>query len=291
LKSPELTPFERFVIENKGTEPPFTGLFTTKKSQGTYHCKRCNQPLYTSEHKFASSCGWPSFDDEIQGAIKRLPDPDGRRIEIICSKCEAHLGHVFKGEFLTPKNLRHCVNSVSLNFVPKETPSKKTVILASGCFWGTQHFLSRITGVIQTQVGYTGGHVDQPTYQQVCSGTTGHVEAVLVEYDPSLVSFEEILRVYFETHDFSQADGQGPDIGPQYLSVAFYETPEEKSAIESLISLLNALGHRVVTQVKPRAFFWTGEEYHQNYYERKGETPYCHIYRPLFARAHPGIKV
>lgn len=118
MKYNQLTPFEQFVIEGKGTERPFTGAYTDLFEPGTYHCKKCNAPLFKADAKFHSNCGWPSFDDEIRGAVKRVKDADGRRTEIICAQCEGHLGHVFTGEGFTPKNIRHCVNSVSLIFVP-----------------------------------------------------------------------------------------------------------------------------------------------------------------------------
>lgn len=141
----DLSKTETMVINNKGTERPFTGKYTDYKDKGTYICKKCGAALYHSNDKFVSDCGWPSFDDEIEGAVNRFPDPDGIRTEITCASCGAHLGHVFEGERLTPKNLRHCVNSVSLDFVPVSLESGRygTAIFAGGCFWGSNIFFRK----------------------------------------------------------------------------------------------------------------------------------------------------
>lgn len=221
-KQSMLTPGEERVIVHKGTEAPFSGEYYKFTGKGTYTCKRCGSPLYRSESKFDAGCGWPSFDDEIPGAVKRQPDADGRRTEIVCAHCGAHLGHVFTGERLTPKNTRHCVNSISMLFTPDpapapapaqapepEPPKMEKAIFAGGCFWGVEYHFQRAKGVISTRVGYTGGHVANPTYKEVCKGNTGHREAIEITYDPAQVSYEDLARLFFEIHDPTQANGQG----------------------------------------------------------------------------------
>ena len=233
-----LTPEERRVIVDKGTEAPFTGRYYDHREAGVYHCRQCGAPLYRSADKFDAGCGWPSFDDEIPGAVMRTPDADGRRTEITCAKCGAHLGHVFVGEEFTPKNTRHCVNSVSLLFEPEakageqpaaggEQAQKKegpeTAIFAGGCFWGVEYLLSKMPG-----------------------------------------------------------DGQGPDLGDQYRSEIFYTTPAQQQTAEKLIGELRRRGYDVVTEVTPAGRFWPAEDYHQQYYKRKGTLPYCHAYTKRF---------
>jgi len=279
----KLTPEEERVIKYKGTERPYTGEFYKTTDKGTYVCRQCGAALYNSEDKFDSGCGWPSFDDEIKGAVKRIPDADGSRTEIVCANCNGHLGHVFLGERMTSKNTRHCVNSVSMDFIPaQKAAATSRAIFASGCFWGTEYYLSQAEGVISTTVGYIGGHVKNPTYKQVCTGTTGHAEAVEVVFDPSKTSYEKLARLYFETHDFTQVNRQGPDIGEQYRSVIFYTDDSQKAVAEKLVKLLQAKGYKVATKIEKASEFYSAENYHQDYYEKSGGTPYCHIKREVF---------
>lgn len=282
MKYNKLTPEEERVIIHKGTEAPYTGEYVNNKQAGVYVCRRCNAPLYNSSDKFDSHCGWPSFDDEIKGAVKRVPDADGRRTEIICANCGAHLGHVFLNEGFTAKETRHCVNSISLKFIPQENKMIKKAYFASGCFWGTEYYFMKAKGVAHTAVGFMGGHVDHPSYEQVCQKNTGHLETTEVEYDTSKTTYEDLVKLFFETHDFTQTNGQGPDIGPQYLSCIFYADENEKSIAEKYISILQKKGYKVATMLKPLSTFWKAEDYHQQYYEHKGTTPYCHVYKKIF---------
>jgi peptide methionine sulfoxide reductase msrA/msrB len=281
----KLTPEEENVILHKGTERPWTGEYTDYTQKGTYTCKQCNAPLYRSDDKFESHCGWPSFDDEIEGAVKRIPDPDGMRTEIVCARCGGHLGHVFLGEGFTDKDTRHCVNSISMNFVPAPQElgrNTSRAIYAGGCFWGVEYFMQQKKGVISVTSGYIGGHKDNPTYREVCSHTTGHAEAVEIVFDPKQVSYEELTKLFFEIHDPTQVDRQGPDIGDQYRSEIFYVDDEQKKVAENLISILKSKGYDVATKVTKATTFWPAEDYHQDYYDNKGTLPYCHGYTKRF---------
>lgn len=285
MKYNQLTPEEEYVILKKGTERPWTGKYLDNKDEGIYTCKRCDAPLYRSSDKFESHCGWPSFDDEINGAVKRIPDPDGMRTEIICANCGAHLGHVFEGEEFTEKNTRHCVNSISMNFIPADQMNEiktEKAIFAGGCFWGVEYYMQKKEGVISVVSGYIGGHKDQPTYQEVCTGTTGHAEAVEITFDPAKVSYEDLAKLFFEIHDPTQVNRQGPDVGVQYRSEIFYLDEEQKEIIENLISILKSKGYKVATKVTKATTFWPAEDYHQDYYDHKGTLPYCHGYTKRF---------
>ena len=280
METKKLTPEEERVIVKKGTEMPFSGKYYQHKEPGLYVCKRCGAALYRSEDKFDSGCGWPAFDDEIPGSVERHPDPDGVRTEITCASCGAHLGHVFEGEGFTPKNVRHCVNSISLDFIPAERVGR--AIFAGGCFWGVEYHLEQAEGVLAAVSGYIGGRTEKPSYQEVCSHTTGHAEAVEVLYDKSKTDFEKLARLFFEIHDPTQLNRQGPDIGDQYRSAIFYLDEEQKRIAEKLIGELRTKGYRVATVVEPAGKFWSAEDYHQYYYLKKASAPYCHRLTPRF---------
>jgi peptide methionine sulfoxide reductase msrA/msrB len=283
MKVDKLNPEEERIIIHKGTERPFTGKYFNHKEPGTYTCKQCGAPLFRSSDKFDSGCGWPSFDDEIPGAVKRTLDADGVRMEITCAKCGGHLGHVFEGEGFTPKNTRHCANSISLEFITaSQEAALEKAYFAGGCFWGVEHLLKQSEGVISTRVGYMGGRTKNPTYKQVCYENTGHAEVVEVVFDPKKTSYETLARLFFEIHDPTQKNRQGPDTGDQYRSAVFYTNHEQKETAEKLIAILKGKGDNPVTEVVPADTFWVAEDYHQDYYDNTGKQPYCHIYQKRF---------
>lgn len=276
-KTASLTPATRRVVCDKATEYPNTGTYNKVMPHGTYLCRRCGLALFRATSQFHSGCGWPSFDDDIVQAVKQVPDADGRRMEILCGRCDAHLGHVFTGEGFTHKNLRHCVNSASLDFVANgQVLDTEEAIIAGGCFWGVEHFLGQIPGVLSVESGYTGGHTIDPSYEQVCSGNTGHYEAVRVIYDRNKTNYHHILKRFFEIHDPTQRTGQGPDLGQQYQSAVFYFNQEQKDEAESLIQELRQRGYQVATRLIEAQPWWPAEEYHQNYYMKHHKAPYCH---------------
>ncbi len=264
-----LTKEEKYILKDKGTEPPFSGEYNDFYDAGVFVCRACMAPLYESNTKFNSGCGWPSFDDEIKGSIVRYEDLSlGRkRIEICCAECDGHLGHVFHGEKITKKNTRHCVNSLSIQFKPYNNLQKVT--LGGGCFWSIQKIYNNTKGVYLTQCGYMGGNTINPSYDEVCSGNTNHAEVVEIYFDDSVISFEKLLDVFWDSHDPTTINRQGNDIGTQYRSIIFYESDKQKKlACDSMRNRQSKFEKKIVTQITHQHKFYRAEEYHQNYFDK-----------------------
>jgi peptide methionine sulfoxide reductase msrA/msrB len=185
---------------------------------------------------------------------------------------------------MTPKSVRHCVNSVSIDFVPAQLAPGRygTAIFAGGCFWGVEYFLQKEPGVITVTSGYTGGEVKNPTYKEVCTGNTGHAEAVRIVYDPDKTSYEKLLKLFLEIHDPTQTGRQGPDIGEQYRSEIFYLNEDQKSISEKNLNILKAKGLKIATALTKASEFYPAEAYHQDYYFKNGKVPYCHAFTKRF---------
>lgn len=280
------------ITQRAGTEAPFCGGLLEVKGPGVFVCVVCGLPLYRGQDKFDSGTGWPSFFRELD------PDHVGRRedhshgmirTEIFCNRCGGHLGHVFP-DGPPPTGQRHCVNSAALKFYPEgaELPPESQPVpvevayFAGGCFWGIEHYFQLGPGVIDAQAGYMQGHVDNPTYEQVCSGKTGHAETVKVVFDPRRISYRRLLEAFFLMHDPTQRNRQGPDVGEQYRSGIWYVNQEQKSQALEYIRELERSGRYgarpIVTLVEPAKTFWPAEEYHQDFIAKTGRA--CHVRNP-----------
>jgi len=290
------------VMRQGGTERPFSGRYNDFWENGLYVCAACGTPLFRSEAKYDHGTGWPSFTSPVDE--KNLVYKDDysllvKRVEVRCAACGAHLGHVFD-DGPAPTFLHYCINSAAMNFVPAapaeaasgltpgpsrpqpEAESKaagelvttpETATFAAGCFWGVEHKLGKIPGVLSTVVGYTGGKTADPSYEDVCTGKTGHAESVRLTFNPSQVSYEELVRKFFEIHDPTQVNRQGPDRGTQYRSAIFYHDEKQRQAAEKVMAELGASGRfkrSLATELVPAANFYPAEEYHQKYLEKNG---------------------
>lgn len=272
----KLTREEEDIMVRKGTERPFSGEYDDFYNEGIYVCRRCDTPLYLSRDKFDARCGWPSFDQEIKGRVKRVPDADGMRTEAQCATCGAHLGHIFEGEKMTEKDTRHCINSLSMKFIPKEELKLETIVLGGGCFWCTEAVFLMFPGIFSVTPGYAGGSAENPTYGAVSLGGTGHAEVVKIEYDPKEISFRELLEIFFAVHDPTTKDRQGGDVGSQYRSVILYTGgKQEKEAKECIRKAQKGFKSPIVTELKKLGKFYPAEDYHRHYYEKNRDAPYC----------------
>lgn len=292
----KLSKEQYYILRQKGTEKPFSGAFVFTKVKGIYHCGGCGEALFTDEMKFDSHCGWPSFDKEIAGG-KIIQTEDNslgvKRIEISCAKCGGHLGHIFD-DGPTETGKRYCVNSGALSFeAQKETAAQssiETITLAGGCFWCIEAVFEDLKGVTNVESGYANGNIKNPTYKDVCSGNTGFAEAVKITYNKSIISFEDLLEVFFTLHNPTTLNQQGADLGTQYRSGIYYQTEEQLLKSKKIITTLNQqkiFDKPIVTEVKSLENFYKAENYHQEYYELNKEEPYCKaVIRPKMDKLH-----
>ncbi|MEW6197258.1 MAG: bifunctional methionine sulfoxide reductase B/A protein [Planctomycetota bacterium] len=288
----KLDPEAYRITQKSGTEPAFCGNLLDNKKEGVYCCVVCGLPLFSSEHKFNSGTGWPSFWREFdpQHVTRKTDRSLGMvRTEINCARCGAHLGHVFD-DGPRPTGERHCLNGAALKFYAKDEqrpPESRPVptevaYFAGGCFWGLEHCFQQGPGVLEAVSGYMQGSVENPTYEQVCTDRTGHAETVRVTYDPRRITYRRLLEAFFDMHDPTQLNRQGPDVGAQYRSGIWYTSAEQETAAKAYIQELTArkrYGRRaIVTQVEPAKQFWPAEEYHQDYVAKTGRA--CHVKNP-----------
>lgn len=272
----QLTREEYFITRQHATERSFCGIFHDNHLTGLYSCICCGLPLFRSDAKFDSGTGWPSFFQPV--AQENIGHTEDRshgmvRSEIHCVRCDSHLGHVFD-DGPEPSGLRFCINSAALTF-REDGPSRsqEKVLLAAGCFWGVQAEFDKVEGVIVTRAGYSGGIAKNPTYQQVCSHTTGHAEVVEVTYDPSRVSFSALLDVFWSLHDPTVGHRTGADHGSQYRSAIFFTTPSQEAVARESAARLEKSGRfaqSVATEILLATPFYVAEEYHQKYYTAHG---------------------
>jgi peptide methionine sulfoxide reductase msrA/msrB len=301
-----LTPDQYKITRGRGTEAAFCGGLLKNHEAGIYLCVDCGLPLFESNAKFESGTGWPSFFQPIAGEnVEERPDHafGMERTETLCRRCGAHLGHVFE-DGPRPTGLRFCMNSEALRFVAQdqlktvgEKPEKVEVaeaVFAGGCFWCVEGVFEQLDGVIEAVSGYAGGEAKTANYKDVCTGTTGHAEAVKIIYDPRKISYEKLLQVHFATHDPTTLNRQGNDSGPQYRSAIFYANDKEKELAQAFIADLNDSKHfktPIVTTLEPLKAFYPAEAYHQNYVCRNPNQGYIEaIALPKVAKVREKFK-
>ncbi len=312
-----LTPLQYRVTQEDATEPPFENAYWNEKRHGIYVDVVSGEPLFSSLDKFDSGTGWPSFTRPLSEdcvAEKEDRSHGMTRVEVRSGEADSHLGHVFT-DGPRPTGLRYCINSAALRFVPleamakegyghllqpfvakglieapeetqeqaaKQTAQRERAILAGGCFWGMEEIIRNIPGVLETNVGYTGGDVERPTYEVVKTGRTGHAEAVEVIFDPSRLTYEQLLGWFFRMHDPTTLNRQGNDKGTQYRSAIFTTSEEQRQTAEKVRAAVEASGKwddPLVTEIVPAKPFTPAEAYHQDYLQKNPGGYTCHYLR------------